>query len=126
MVMKKINNVANRSDIPIFTKQTISNISFFTHSLIFDDLLIVSQKETNCFVLKSAEGLILIDAIWPSVKAYEAIVNAIKDVGWNLDSLYKLILTQGHVDHTVCGKWFVDKHHVKTYMSKVDDIFPMD
>ncbi len=124
--MKRINNVANKLDTPIFTKQTIrdmEDMSFFTHALIFDDLLIISQKETNCFVLKSTEGLIVIDAIWPSVRAYEAIVNAIKEVGWNPDSLYKLILTHGHVDHTGCGKWFVDKHNVKTYMSKVDDIF---
>lgn len=82
-------------------------MSFFTHALIFDDLLIVAQKETSCFVLKSSEGLIVIDAIWPSVKAYEAIIGAIKAVGWNPDLLYKLVITHGHVDHTGCGKWFV-------------------
>lgn len=124
--MNKINNVLNRLDSPVLTKQKIidmEDMSFFTHALIFDDLLIVTQKETNCFVLKSSEGLIVIDAIWPSVKAYEAIVGAIKDVGWNPDLLYKLILTHGHVDHTGCGKWLVNNHNVKTYMSRIDDIY---
>ena len=124
--INNINNVTDRLDSPVLSKQTIidmEDMSFFTHALIFDDLLIVTQKETSCFVLKSSEGLIVIDAIWPSVKAYEAIIEAIKDVGWNPDLLYKLIITHGHVDHTGCGKWFVNNHNVKTYMSKIDDIY---
>ncbi len=32
-------------------------------------------------------------------------------------------MTHGHTDHTGCGKWFVEKYHAKTYLSKVDDIF---
>ncbi|QIB68675.1 MBL fold metallo-hydrolase [Aminipila butyrica] len=124
--MNEINNVTRRLDSPVLTKQTIidmEDMPLFTHALIFDDLLIVTQKETNCFVLKSSKGLIVIDAIWPSVKTYEAIIGAIKEVGWNPDSLYKLILTHGHVDHTGCGKWLVNNHNVKTYMSRIDDIY---
>ena len=55
----------------------------FSHALIFDDLLIVSQKETNCFVLKTTDGLMVIDAIWPKEEAFHAIVDAVKDVGWD-------------------------------------------
>jgi metallo-beta-lactamase class B len=42
-----------RSDEPAFNRETIRNmedLSFFTHALIVDDLLIVAQKETNRFV----------------------------------------------------------------------------
>ena len=45
-----------RLNAPIVTAETIcgmEDMSFFTHALIFDDLLIVAQRETNCFVLKS-------------------------------------------------------------------------
>lgn len=111
---------------PIVTEETIramEDMSFFTHALIFDDLLIVAQKETNCFVLKTTDGLIVIDAIWPKEEAFHAILNAIKDVGWNPEQTKKLVLTHGHVDHTGCGKWFVEKYHVKTYLSKTDDLF---
>jgi metallo-beta-lactamase class B len=72
-----------RLDKPAFSSETIramEDMSFFTHSLIFDDLLIVAQRETNCFVLKTNDGLIIIDAIWPSKKAFDSIVAAIKDV----------------------------------------------
>lgn len=115
-----------RLDKPAFSSETIramEDMSFFTHSLIFDDLLIVAQRETNCFVLKTNDGLIIIDAIWPSKKAFDSIVAAIKDVRWNPDTIKKLLLTHGHVDHTGCGKWFVKQYHVDTYLSKVDDVF---
>lgn len=116
----------NRLDKPVFTSETIKameDMSFFTHSLIFDDLVIVAQRETNCFVLKTNDGLIVIDAIWPKKKAFDAIIDAIKDVGWNPDALKILVLTHGHVDHTGCGKWFVEQYHVETYLSKTDDIY---
>lgn len=116
----------NKLDKPVVTNETIKameDMSFFTYSLIFDDLLIVAQKETNCFVLKSSNGLIIIDAIWPAKKAFDAIIEAIKAVGWNPDTIKKLVITHGHVDHTGCGKWFVEQYHIDTYLSRVDDIF---
>ncbi|MDO5785961.1 MAG: MBL fold metallo-hydrolase, partial [Eubacteriales bacterium] len=116
----------NRPSKPTITAETIramEDMSFFTHALIFDDLLIVAQKETNCFVLKTTDGLIIIDAIWPKEQAFHAIIDAIRSVGWNPTTIKKLVLTHGHVDHTGCGKWFVENYHVKTYLSKADDIF---
>lgn len=116
----------NRLNKPIVTKETIQameDLSFFTHALIFDDLLIVAQRETNCFVLKTNQGLLVIDAIWPDKRAFEAIISAIQDVGWNPNTIQTLLLTHGHVDHTGCGKWFVENYHVNTYLSEMDDIF---
>lgn len=55
--------------------------SWFTHAQIFDDLLIVANRATACFVLKTSEGLIIIDAIYPKVEMYNAIIEAIKDIG---------------------------------------------
>lgn len=102
----------NRLNKPIVTRKTIKNMedmSWFIHAQIFDDLLIVAQKETNCFVLKTADGLIVIDAIWTSKQAFDAIINAIKDIGWNAYDIKKLVLTHGHTDHIGCGKWFVER-----------------
>lgn len=116
----------NRLTKPIVTKQTIEameDMSFFVHARIFDDLLIVSQRETNCFVLKTSEGLILIDAIWPDKAAFDAIIYAIKDIGWEPETIKKLMLTHGHVDHTGCGKWFVEQYQVETYLSETDDLY---
>lgn len=111
---------------PTITMDTISgmeDMSFFTHALIFDDLLIVTQRETSCFVLKSTEGLIVIDGIWPCREAFDAIISAIKDAGWRPETIKKLLLTHGHVDHTGCGRWIVDAYQPETCLSERDDIF---
>lgn len=116
----------DRLNMPVVNADTIramEDMTFFTYAQIFDDLLIISQRETNCFVLKTTEGLVVIDAIWPSDEVFNAIVNSIKGIGWNPDSISKLILTHGHVDHTGCGRWLVEKYHAVTYLSKTDDIF---
>lgn len=63
---------------PVLTMETIKqmeDMSFFTHAQIFDDLLIVSQKETCCFVYKSSSGLTVIDAIWPAKEAFETLAS---------------------------------------------------
>lgn len=66
----------NRQNQPVVTRETIramEDMTFFTHAQIFDDLLIVAQRETACFVLKTTGGLIIIDAIWPDKRAFDAI-----------------------------------------------------
>ena len=71
--MKRLNK-------PLVTQETIKameDMSFFTHAMIFDDLLIIAQRETSCFVLWTTDGLIIIDAIWPASPAFDAIVNAV-------------------------------------------------
>ena len=113
----------NKPLITIDTIKAMEDMRFFIHARIFDDLLIVAQRETNCFVLKTKEGLIVIDAIWPTKQAFEAIVKAIQDVGWNPNDLKMLVLTHGHADHTGCGRYLVDYYHVQTYLSKRDTIY---
>ena len=95
-----------RDDRPQITAETFRNMedmSFFTHARIFDDLLIIAQKETNCFVLRSSEGLIVLDAIWPCQQAFDAIISAVRETGWDPGAIRKLVLTHGHVDHTGCS-----------------------
>ena len=78
--------------------------TWFTHAQIFDDVLCVANKTTAAFVLKTTEGLILIDAIYPKVEMYHAIVEAIEDIGWDPREIKKFVITHGHFDHCGCGK----------------------
>lgn len=115
-----------RDDRPQITAETFRNMedmSFFTHARIFDDLLIIAQKETNCFVLRSSEGLIVLDAIWPCQQAFDAIISAVRETGWDPGAIRKLVLTHGHVDHTGCGRWLREAFHAETYLSQRDDRF---
>lgn len=97
--------------------------SWFTHAQIFDNLLCVANKTTASFVMKTSEGLIVIDAIYPKVEMFNAIVGAIEDIGWDPNDIKKFVITHGHFDHCGCGRWLVEKYHCETYLSKIDDEF---
>lgn len=111
---------------PPWLLDRMPDTSWFDHAQIFDDVLVVANASTAAFVLKTTEGLIVIDAIYPDKAMFNAIVNAIKDIGWNPEDIKKLVLTHGHFDHCGCGKWIVEKYHPETYLSKVDDDFWRD
>jgi len=100
--------------------------SFFIHAQLFDNLLIVSNRVTAAFVLKTSDGLILIDAIYPKKEMFDAIVNAICSIGWDPQQIKKLVITHGHFDHCGCGKWIVNAFHPETYLSKADDEYWRD
>ena len=97
--------------------------SRFVSGLIFDDVLFVSNPGTNCFVLNTGEGLVIIDAILPCVEAYEAIREGIASAGWGGESVKKLVLTHGHFDHCGAGRWIVEAWHPRTYLSCRDEKF---
>ena len=113
----------NKPNMTWDTIKRMEDMTWFTYAQIFDDLLIVAQKETNCFVWKTEKGLVVMDGIWPDKRAYDAIVNAIRDVGWDENEICKYVVTHGHVDHAGCGKWLVENHHATTYLSEIDTEF---
>jgi metallo-beta-lactamase class B len=51
---------------------------------------------------------------------FDAIVAAIKDIGWNPADIKKFIISHGHFDHTGCGKWVIDAFHPEVYMGEID------
>ena len=111
-------------DVPDLSFETIKrmeDMTWFTHAQIFDDLLIVSQRETSCYILKTSEGLVVIDGIWPDERVLEEIKSAITDAKWDNERISRFFITHGHIDHVGCGKWLVDNYNVKTYLSEADD-----
>lgn len=111
----------NRPNISFETIKRMEDMSWFTHAQIFDDLLIVAQKETNCFIWKTSEGLVVFDGIWPDERVYSELLSAIHDTGWGAERITKFVMTHGHIDHVGCGKWLSNNHRVTTYLSKSDD-----
>ena len=81
-------------DVPDLSFETIKrmeDMTWFTHAQIFDDLLIVSQRETSCYILKTSEGLVVIDGIWPDERVLEEIKSAIPD-GSRCTSVWLLMI----------------------------------
>lgn len=111
----------NKPELTFDTIKRMEDMTWFTHAQIFDDLLIVAQKETACYVWKTSEGLVVIDGIWPDERVYEEIQATIQDAGWEKERISKFIITHGHIDHVGCGKWLKDNHGAETFLSETDD-----
>lgn len=111
----------NKPELTFDTIKRMEDMTWFTHARIFDDLLIVAQRETVCFVWKTAAGLVVFDGIWPDERVYRAILDAIADAGWENEPITKFVMTHGHIDHVGCGRWLAEKHGATTYLSKADD-----
>ncbi len=112
----------NKPELSFETIRRMEDMTWFTHAQIFDDLLIVAQRETACYIWKTEEGLVVIDGIWPDERVYRELLAAIRDAGWENEPITKFVMTHGHIDHVGCGKWLVNNHGVKTFLSKEDDI----
>ncbi len=111
----------NKPKLNFETLKRMQDMTWFTHAKIFDDLLIVSQKETACYILKTSKGLVVIDGIWSDERVYNEILSAVKDAGWEDIPFSEFLITHGHIDHVGCGKFLKDNHGVKVYLSKEDD-----
>ena len=111
----------NKPELTFDTVKRMEDMTWFTHARIFDDLLIVAQKETCCYVWKTSCGLIVFDGIWPDERAYQAIMDSIYDAGWKSEKIVGFVMTHGHIDHVGCGRWLVENQGAKTYLSQQDD-----
>ena len=111
----------SKPELTFDTIRRMEDMTWFTHAQIFDDLLIVAQKETACYIWKTSEGLVVIDGIWPDERVYHALLSAIRDAGWDKEPIRKFVISHGHIDHVGCGKWLKDHHGVKVFLSEVDD-----
>lgn len=108
-------------ELSLATIKRMEDMSWFTCARIFDDLIVVSQRETCCYVWRTERGLVLFDGIWPDQRAYDAIMAAIEESGWENETIVAFFMTHGHIDHVGCGKWLTEAHPVETYLSEQDD-----
>ncbi len=87
---------------------------------IFDDLGIIGTAGTCCAVLRTEEGLILLDALWPDPVYVDIIESGLRELGCDPADIKILLISHGHPDHSGCGKHFIDKYGAVPYMSEVD------
>ncbi len=111
----------DKPNLSFETIKRMEDMSYFTSAQIFDDLLIVAQLETCCYVWKTESGLVIFDGIWPDEGVYNQILIAITQAGWENCPISKFVMTHGHIDHVGCGKWLKDNHNAETILSKSDD-----
>lgn len=64
---------------------------------IFDNLYYVGLESVSAFVLRTSDGLILIDSLYPESAAY--ILSALEDLGLDPMDIRYVIVTHAHIDH---------------------------
>lgn len=72
----------------------------------------------NAYLLRSPDGLVLIDAGWPN-KA-DAIFKAIQDSGNDPKHIRHLVLTHGHIDHAGSAAEVIRRTSARSYAHPAD------
>lgn len=87
---------------------------------VFDNLYFVGADWVSAWVLKTSEGLILIDALNTEAEARELIIGGMKRLGLDPKDIRYLIVTHGHGDHYGGARMLVDQYRVRVVASELD------
>jgi hypothetical protein len=88
-------------------------------SQLFDNLYYVGRTDVGAWVLKTSDGLVLIDTLNNTDEARNIIVPGMDKLGLNPDQIKRVILTHFHNDHTGGMPYFRDKG-LRLMASEVD------
>ena len=103
----------------------------------FDNLAYIGDEFVGCFVLKTSEGLMLLDCMFPdadtadevNAMAFEdmryanILENGLRDLGLDPMDIKLIVVTHGHCDHYGNGDYYRKKYGCKILMSKTDEEF---
>ena len=94
---------------------------FIPTTKIFDNLSIISDSCDACFLLETTEGLILIDAMEPDKRFYDAIIKGIADIGYEPQDVKIILITHGHGDHYGAMAALKQATGAKLYMGRLEE-----
>lgn len=87
---------------------------------VFDNLYFVGTGGVSSWVLKTEEGLILIDALNNTQQAKKYIEKGLISLGLDPNDLKYLIITHGHGDHYGGQAFLVKKYQTRLVMSDIE------
>ena len=91
---------------------------------LFDNLWFVGNDMFGAYVLKSSEGLILLDCM--EVGMFDYLDGKIREAGLDPADVKAILITHGHGDHYGDANIFRDKYGCKLYMTETDEKFALD
>lgn len=87
----------------------------------FDNLAFIGDESVSCFLLRTEEGLILIDAMFPGQKYLDMIKKGIGDLGCDPHDLKAVLITHGHFDHFGSANRLREEFGCSLYMNSTDE-----
>jgi metallo-beta-lactamase class B len=86
---------------------------------LFDNLYVLGSVGTAVYVVRTSEGLILIDAGYPE-QIDSVLIPGLKALGLDPAQVRSVIVTHGHSDHFGGAKYLQDTYGAKIFLSKAD------
>ena len=90
---------------------------------MFDDLFYIGNKVVGIYVLKTSEGLVLIDATENPDAYDEIVVPSLEKLGLSDEKILVLFLTHGHFDHYYGAKKIQEMTRCEVALSTADCAF---
>lgn len=89
-------------------------------SRLFDQLYSVGQNAVSAHILRTDQGLILIDALNDEAEAREILEPNMKALGLDPAQIRYVIITHGHGDHYGGAKYFQDRYGARIVSTETD------
>ena len=86
---------------------------------VFDDLYCIGTRSVVTWVLKTSEGLVMMDSMWDTKDA-KLIEEGMIELGLNPADVRCIIVTHGHGDHYGGAKYFREKYGSEVIMTERD------
>lgn len=86
----------------------------------FDQVSYIGDEFVGCYVIETAEGIILLDCLYPGEKFVNLIEDGLHELGLDAKNIKAIFITHGHFDHYGQADYFREKYGARVYMSKVD------
>lgn len=86
---------------------------------VFDNLYCIGSRSVASWVLKTSEGIILIDSMWDNRDA-QLILDGMKKLNLDPHEVKYIIVTHGHGDHYGGAQFIKDNCKAKIIMSETD------
>lgn len=93
---------------------------------LFDDLFFVGTRFVGVLIIKTTNGLIMIDSMNYDADAYNVIIPGMQELRLNPEDIKIIVITHGHLDHYGTAKLFKEKYGCKVAMTKRDHQFMLD
>lgn len=87
---------------------------------VFDNLYYVGGDWVSAWVLKTSDGLVLIDALNNTEEAQALIEGGMARLGLDPRQIKWIVVTHGHGDHYGGAKYLADKYHARVIASDAD------
>lgn len=92
----------------------------------FDNLAYIGDQFIGCFAVYTADGLLLIDALFPGERYESILEEGLQALGFTGADVKAVLVTHGHSDHYGCAGYLQAKYGTKVIMSRVDEAFAKD